>query len=289
MDFTTIIGIIVGFGLIANGIMYTKTGYKVENLGNFVDVSSIVIVIGGTLAAVIASYPLKALKNIPKHFKIMLDEKKFDPMVYIDTLVEFAQLARKNGLLALEEKANELEDPFFKQSIMLIVDATDADRVRTMLNTDLDNLADRHDEGVGIYEKAEAKAPAFGMIGTLVGLVNMLKNMGFGDDASSGAANLGADMSVALITTFYGCILAHLIFSPIANKLRLRNAEEYLCKQIIIEGVLSIQAGENPKFLKEKLISYLSQKQRDKALAGEGGGEEGKEGKGKKEKKKKEK
>ena len=292
MDITTIIGILAGLALIANGIMFTTTGYKVENLGNFLDIPSVIIVIGGTIAAVAASYPIKALKRIPKHMKIMMDEKRYDPMVYIDMLVEFAQLARKNGLLALEEKANELEDPFFKQSIMLIVDATDPDRVRTMLTTDLDNLADRHDEGAGLYEKGAAIAPAFGMIGTLVGLINMLKNMTLDTgDGGGGASNLGADMSVALVTTFYGCIMAHLIFSPIANKLKLRNSEEYLCKQIIIEGVLSIQAGENPKFLKEKLISYLSQKERDKALGQESGGSgqegEGEDGKGKGKKKKK--
>lgn len=290
MDLTTIIGIVAGFLLIVNGIMYTATGYQVGNIMNFFDPPSIIIVVGGTIAAVVASYPIKALKRVPKHMKIMMDEKKFDPQVYIDTLVEFAQLARKNGLLALEEKANELEDPFFKQSIMLIVDATDPDRVRTMLTTDLDNLADRHDEGAGMYDKAAGIAPAFGMIGTLVGLVNMLKNMNLDTSGGGGSSNIGSDMSVALITTFYGCIMAHLIFSPIANKLRIRNAEEYLCKQIIIEGVLSIQAGENPKFLKEKLISYLSQKERDVALGLEGGAEgaEGAEGgKGKKKKKEK--
>lgn len=274
MDITTIVGILLGFALIVNGITFGK-------LGNFWDVPSIVIVLGGTIAAVVASYPISALKQIPKHMKIMMNGKKFNPMQYIDTLVEFAQLARKNGLLALEEKANELTDPFFKQSIMLIVDATDPDKVKEMLNNDLDYLSERHDEGVGLYEKASSVAPAFGMIGTLVGLINMLKSMDM--DSSGGASSLGTDMSVALVTTFYGCILANLIFSPIAKKLRIRNNEEYVCKQIIIEGVLAIQSGENPKFLKEKLISFLSQSDREKALGAEGGeGGEEKPKKGKK-------
>jgi chemotaxis protein MotA len=207
----------------------------------------------------------------------MLDGNKFNPMEYIDTLVDFAQFARKNGLLALEEKARELEDPFFRQGIMLIVDATDPDRVRDMLNNDLDYLSDRHDEGAGLYEKASAMAPAFGMVGTLIGLVNMLKGM---DMDSGGASTLGQDMSVALITTFYGVVLANLFFAPIGKKLRIRNNEEYLCKQIIIEGVLSIQSGENPKFLKEKLTSFLAQQQRESALGEEDGG--GKKGKKKK-------
>lgn len=283
MDISTIIGVGLGAVLVLFGIMFEAgVGINPARLGNFFDASSLLIVVGGTISAVISSYPLKALKQIPKHMKVMMNGKKYDPMQFIETLVEFAQIARKNGLLALEEKANEQTDPFFKQSIMLIVDATDPDKVREMLNNDLDYLSERHEEAVGIYDKASAVAPAFGMIGTLIGLINMLKSLNLEGD---GAGNLGEGMSVALITTFYGCIMAHMFFSPIAKKLSIRNSEEYLCKQIIIEGVLSIQSGENPKFLKEKLISYLSQKQRDMALGDEGGGGEEK-GKKKKEKKK---
>ena len=272
MDLTTIIGIVVGIALIINGIaLDTSNGiaYVIGNLKNFADAPSAIIVIGGTIAAVVANYSPKHLKAIPKHLQIMMDGKKFDPMEYIDTLVDFVQIARKNGLLALEEKANQVDDPFFKQGLMLIVDATDADRVKEMLNNDLDNLVARHEEVVGMYERASSTAPAFGMIGTLVGLINMLKSMNLED--SGGAGSLGASMSVALVTTFYGCILANLIFNPIATKLRIRHSEEELCKTIIIEGVLSIQAGENPKFLKEKLISFLPQRQRE--LASEESGE----------------
>ena len=273
MDLTTIIGFLVGFGLIINGIaLDTSNGvqYLIGNVVNYLDIPSVIIVVGGTAAAVVANYPAKYLKEIPNHFKIIMNGNKFNPMEYIDTLVEFAQIARKNGLLALEEKANQLDDPFFKQSLMLIVDATDADRVREMLNNDLDNLAARHDDAAGMYDKASATAPAFGMIGTLIGLINMLKSMDL-SSAGEGSNSLGAGMAVALITTFYGCLLAHLVFNPIATKLRIRHSEEELCKTIIIEGVLSIQAGENPKFLKEKLISFLRQKQRD--LANEDRGE----------------
>ena len=270
MDITTVVGIILGTILVIFGIIFDLEDpslFVFKNLGNFIDLPSIFIVLGGTLSAVIASYPLNALKQIPKHFKILISGNKYNPMEYIDLLVEFSQVARKNGLLALEEMANKQTEPFFKQSIMLIVDATDPEKVKSMLNNDLDYLAERHSDSVGIYEKASAVAPAFGMIGTLIGLVNMLKNMNL-ESGSGGSSSLGADMSVALITTFYGCVLANLIFSPIAKKLSIRNDEEYLCKQIIIEGVLSIQSGENPKFMKEKLISYLSQKERELALNG---------------------
>lgn len=264
MDISTIVGVLMGLVLIVLGIGFSQ-------LGNFWDLTSFLIVVLGTVAVLIASYPFKVLKNIPKHLKIMTQGNKYDPMKYIDELVEFAQIARKNGLLALESKANEQTDPFFKQSLMLIVDGTDAEKIKEMLSNDLDYLSERHADIVGLYEKGSAVAPAFGMIGTLVGLVNMLKNM---DPTAGGASTLGADMSVALVTTFYGCVLAHLIFGPIANKLSIRNNEEYVCKQIIIEGVLAIQSGQNPKFLKEKLISFLSQKQRD--LASDEGGGKGK-------------
>ena len=167
---------------------------------------------------------------------------------------------------------------------MLVVDAAEEDEIRSRLENELDAIADRHDSGVAIYEKASSYAPAFGMIGTLVGLVNMLKSMNLD---SGGASTLGEDMSVALVTTFYGCILANLIFSPMAKKLRIRNDEEMRYRQIMVEGIMSIQAGDNPKFLKEKLASYLDQKMQTKILNsdGSGGGDDG----GKKKKSKKEK
>lgn len=281
-DVMTLVGIVAGFVMIIFAMAFSMDPITVDftKALNFVDFPSIFVVLGGTIATIVASYPTSTLKKIPKHMKILVSGNRYEPLEYIQTLVEFSQIARKNGLLALEEKANEQTDPFFKQSIMLIVDATDPEKVKNMLENDLDKLATRHEDGVGIYEKASAMAPAYGMIGTLIGLINMLKGM----DMSSGGSNLGKDMSVALITTFYGCILANLIFGSIANKLRVRSDEEYLCKEIIIAGVLSIQSGETPKFMEEKLISFLEQSVRDQALGGGPGGE-GEEG-GKKGKKK---
>ncbi|MEF9998852.1 MAG: motility protein A [Lachnospiraceae bacterium] len=271
MDLTSIIGMVVGIALIIQGI-------GMKQIGNFIDMPSVIIVVGGTFAAVIASYPFRILKNMPRHIKLLFGGKKHNPIKAIDMLVELAQLARKNGLLALEEKANALKDPFFKQSVVLIVDAMDTEKVRELLENQLDNMAARHEEEAGLYDRAAAMAPAFGMIGTLVGLVNMLKGLNL--DAG-GSSNIGEDMSVALITTFYGCVLANLIFMPIAKKLRIRNEEELLYKQLIIEGVLSIQSGDNPKFLKEKLVSYLDQKQQRNILEGKGAGKASKGKKGK--------
>lgn len=238
-----------------------------EKLINFLDPASILITIGCTIFIVVASFPSKMLKAMPKHFKIILNNKMFDPVQYIDQLVELAQIARKNGLLSLEEKANEQTDPFFKQAIMLIVDAYDQDKIRSILENDIECMSARHEDAAAMYDKASSVAPAFGMIGTLVGLINMLKGM----DLSSGSSNIGSDMGTALVTTLYGCILAHMVFGPIATQLRNRDEEEVLCKMIIVEGVMSIQAGENPKFLRERLLTYMAQKQRE--LGGEDGQE----------------
>lgn len=275
MDITSILGVVIG------AVLIVFVGIGPKALGNFWDLPSLAIVLGGTIAAVVASYPLSMLKEMFKHTKILFQGKRYNTGALIETLVEMAQLARKNGLLALEEKANEIDDMFFKSGIMLIVDATEPEEVRSMLENEIDIMSQRHEEGIGIYEKASAYAPAFGMIGTLVGLVNMLQNM---DMSAGGSSTIGQDMGVALITTFYGCVFAHLIFSPIAKKLRIRNEEELLYKQIMIEGILAIQSGDNPKFLKEKLVTYLGQKERGKILDSEGGGAS--EDTGKKKKKK---
>lgn len=270
MDITSILGLVIGMVLIV------FVGITPAKLGNFWDAESLAIVVGGAIAAVVMSYPLSMLKTIPGHFKMLIQGNKYNIPELVNTLEEMAQLARKNGLLALEEKANELDDPFFKQGIMLIVDATEPEEVRSLMENDLDAMAARHEEGIGLYNKASAFSPAFGMIGTLVGLVNMLKGMNLDGD---GASDIGPAMATALITTFYGCMLANLLFSPIANKLSVRNDEEMLYKQIMIEGILAIQAGDNPKFLKEKLVTYISQKRRLKVLDPDAAPEKGKKGK----------
>ena len=201
--------------------------------------------------------------------------KKYNIPKLVDQLVDLAMLARQSGLLALEEKAEEIKDPFLKQSVLMIVDASDPDKVRDMLEKQMDDMIARHDEAAGLYEKASSYAPAFGMIGTLIGLINMLKGLNL--DGGGGASSLGADMSVALITTFYGSGFANIFCQPIAKKLRVREAEEELYCSTVIEGLMGIQAGENPKMLREHLLSCMKQSQQKKLLlkAGEGGGGEG--------------
>ena len=282
MNLNYIIGLVAAFavflfGCVSSVVLEPKfdISFNFDNLLNFFDPASILITIGCTVFIILASFPGDMLASIPKHLGIILNTKKFKPMECIDQLVELAQIARKNGLLALEERANEQKDPFFKQAIMLIVDANDPDKVRSILENDIERMSARHEDAAGMYDKASSIAPAFGMVGTLVGLINMLKGM----DMDTGASNLGSDMGTALITTLYGCILAHMVFGPIATLLRNRDEQEVLCKMIIIEGIMSIQSGENPKFLKERLVTFMSQKER---LLAEDGGNGGKGSKKKK-------
>ena len=269
MNIGYLIGLVVAIGVMVLGMANGFPPYEFEKIGNFGDGPSVMIVIGCTVFILMASFPLKTFLSIPKHFGVMMKNPKQKPENIINSLVDLAQIARKDGLLALEEKANDQEDPFFKQAIMLIVDANDPDRVRATLENDIECMSDRHNAAAAMYDKASAIAPAFGMVGTLIGLINMLKNM----DPTSGSSNIGADMSVALITTLYGCILAHMVFGPVANNLRIRDSEEVLNKMIIVEGITCIQAGKNPKMLREKLLTFVAQKQREKMGEGSGGGE----------------
>ncbi|MCI9513682.1 MAG: motility protein A [Oscillospiraceae bacterium] len=277
MNLTYIIGLVVSLAVMIVGMMFgTGSDGKMTLLPpqiiNFFDASSVFIVIGCTVAIIVASFPPSQLKAIPKHFKTLMNTKRYNPLSVIDELVELAQVARKSGLLALEEKGNQQSDPFFKQCIMLIVDNNEADQVREIMMNDIEQSSARHEAAAGMYDKGSSIAPAFGMVGTLVGLINMLKGMNM--DSAEGAGNIGPAMGTALITTLYGCILAHMIFGPIANQLRQRDEEETLCKLIIVEGIMSIQSGANPKFLREKLMTFMSQQQRD----GGDGGKKGKKG-----------
>jgi chemotaxis protein MotA len=258
MNISGIISLIAAFGLIIYGIGVTK-------LGNFIDPPSIFIVVGGTFAAVAFNYPVSVLSKVPKMLKIAFMPTKYDPEKYLTEMVEYCKTARMKGILALEEAANQCTDPFMKSALMLIVDANDSEKVRSMLDDAISSICDRHESNAALWPKASAIAPAMGMIGTLVGLVNMLKEMDPTDPNS--AATLGANMSTALITTFYGCILAHIIFTPIGNLVTYNHNSEILCKQIIEEGTLAIISGANPRYVEEKLRMMLPQNAKPKKKA----------------------
>ncbi|QSX07193.1 MotA/TolQ/ExbB proton channel family protein [Sedimentibacter sp. zth1] len=253
MDFTIIIGLIAAIGLVLYGI--TGNG----DLNSFWNLSSVCITVGGTFAATFMSVPLKDFLKIPTHFRVAMRKNKVNLNGYIDVLVDLAQEARVKGLLALEEKVNQIEidDDFLKFCVMLIIDALEATKVREQIENEINCIESRHSEVWKLYERAEVFAPAFGMIGTLIGLINMLSTMN-PDDATS----VTKGMATALITTFYGSCLANIFFAPLGNKLKSKHAEEMVVKELIMEGVLSIQAGENPKYLRDKLKSYLITKDR---------------------------
>jgi len=190
--------------------------------------------------------------------KIMMNAIKTKSMEtgrIISMIVTFSEKARREGLLALEDDLDELEDVFLRKGIQLVVDGTDPEIIRNIMETELNNMISRHQDGIKIFEDWGAFAPAFGMIGTLIGLILMLSNI---EDKSA----IGPGMSTALITTLYGAFLANLVFLPIAAKLTYVDKQEVLLREIMIEGTLSIQSGDNPRIVKEKLVSFLTPEMR---------------------------
>lgn len=251
MDLATIIGVISGIVLIVVSIEISG------DLINFWSFSGILIVLGGTIAATLINFPLNKVIGTFKVARIAFQNQTLEPDKTINILVNFAEKARREGLLALEADAEELDEPFLKKGIQLIVDGTDPELVRNILETELTFMEDRHKQSANIFEAMGASAPAFGMLGTLIGLIIMLGHL---DDPSM----IGPGMAVALVTTFYGSILANLIFLPIAGKLKVRSNEEALNKILMLEGILSIQAGENPRIVAEKMKSFLEPSLREK-------------------------
>lgn len=264
MDIASLVGIILGIGLMVLGIISGDQGPAA--LGNFFDLNSVFITIGGSLAGVLASHTLSDFINGLKSFTLAFKTPKADVGEVIKHIIDLSNIARKEGLLALEEAANGIEDEFLKKGVMLVVDGTDPELVRGIMETDLVCVESRHKTNIGFWEKWAALGPAWGMIGTLIGLINMLKLM---DDPST----VGPSMAIALITTLYGSIIANWLCTPTAAKLAVNNETEIMIKEVTVEGLLSIQAGENPRVIEEKLKSFLSPKMRESMLE-QGGGEE---------------
>lgn len=255
MEITTIIGFVAAVLAMIFGISFGSEGLDFGNLGNFIDLTSIFVTIGGTVACLFAAIPFRIFKKVPKHLKMVFVSNKKDPLEYVQIITDLSREARKKGLLALEDKANAFEDEFLKESVLLIVDAIEPDKLKARFQQKLDYIAMRDAEERKLYDMGAALGPAFGMIGTLIGLINMLKSM----NIEEGAGDLGKDMSVALITTFYGSLLANVIFLPISSKLEDAQNKEMLFKEMIIEGVISIKEGENPKYIEEKLMNFVEQ------------------------------
>ena len=251
--------------------MYKRQGFA--GIPHFGDPPSVFITLGGSICCMmIQAKGFPEFINSFKSISIALKKKELNQADAIKNIIDLSNVARKEGLLALEEAANSIEDDFLKKGIMLIVDGTDPELVRNIMQTELDAVDTRHNEKIGFWANWGGMGPAWGMIGTLIGLVNMLYNM---DDMSS----IGPNMAVALLTTLYGSLLSNWICIPVSFKLKMKNDDEITMKQIMVEGLLSIQAGENPRVIEEKLKSFLSpgerENQGDDAQAGEAAAEGG--------------
>lgn len=266
MDIASLLGTLLGLVMVVFGI-YSSSGTFAAIGDSFIDVPSVIITIGGSLAGLLAANKLPDFINGFKAMSLAFKQKNMDPGEVIGNIIRLSNIARKEGLLALEEATNDIEDPFLKKGIMLVVDGTDPELVRAILETDLNCVADRHQKVIAFWEKWAELGPAWGMIGTLIGLVNMLKNL-------TDSASIGPNMAVALLTTLYGSLIANWLCNPIASKLGVNNAQEIILMEVTVEGLLSIQAGENPRIIEEKLKSFLSPKAREGMSSQEGGGEE---------------
>ncbi len=261
MDLASIIGLVVALVLVVFGIVSGDSGFAA--MKNFMDAPSALITFGGAFACQMAANTMADFIGGLKSFTLILKTPEIDEIQIISKIIDLSNTARKEGLLSLEEAAADLDDAFLKKGIMLVVDGTDPELVRGILETELYSTEDRHKTRIGFWSDLGAGGPAFGMIGTLIGLVNMLQNL-------SDAAAIGPAMAVALLTTLYGSLLANWICTPVASKLKVDNDIEIQVKTIMIEGLLSIQAGENPRVIEEKLKSFLAPKDRP---SGEGGDE----------------
>jgi len=248
MDLATIVGLVAAFGLVLYGM-------GIDQLNAFIDMPSVYITVGGSISSTIASFPAARLMNTVSVAKNVLFVKSQSPVTVISQIIEFAEQARREGILALESRALEITDEFMKQGIGLAVDGTEPDLIREILETEIGRMESRHEDGAKIFDFLGAAAPSFGMIGTLVGLVLMLGNM-------SDVASIGPNMAVALITTLYGSILANIVCIPFAEKLKAYSAKEIMVKELMLEGIMALQSGDNPRIVAQKLSVFLEPAQR---------------------------
>src|SRR5690349_20370091 len=259
MDKTTLPGLILALvALLGGAMMEGTTPDKLVMLPAFI------IVFGGTIGAAMISFPLSVTAALPKYFGILVKDVAHDLPHVVDTFVNLADRARREGLLALEQEAGNLE-PFTRRGIQMVVDGSDPALVREILEADIDGMRERHKPGAGFFEAMGGYAPTMGIIGTVMGLVHVLENLSEPD-------KLGPLIASAFLATLYGIFFANAAFLPLASKLKSKSAEEAHLKQLIVEGVLAVQSGDNPRVVREKLDAYLPPAQRGTAANGRGSG-----------------
>lgn len=252
MDLATLIGIVLSFGLVAAAIVTGGSPLI------FVSIPSVLIVVGGTIGATMVNFPLGHVLGVMGVIKKTIFTSMDSPAEIIEKFMDYANRARREGILSLEPLIKEIDDEFLKKGLQLTVDGLEPQTIQEILETEISYLEDRHTIGAEICSTLGAFAPAMGMIGTVIGLVQMLQTM-------SDPSTIGPAMAVALLTTFYGAVLANLVFNPMAGKLKTRSKEEVLLMEMVMNGILSISKGENPRIIEEKLNSFLPPKDRRQA------------------------
>ncbi len=249
MDIATIIGLLAAFGLMISAIM------QGGSLMIFIDVASMIIVIGGTIGTILVHFPLGDILGAFNVARKAFFHKSQSPVETITKLTTFAGKARKEGILSLQSVMNEIDDDFFLKGLQMAVDGQEPEALSDLLDKEIEYVMERHDKGADIFSALASYSPAMGMIGTLIGLVQMLQNM-------SDPSSIGPAMAVALLTTFYGAVIANVIATPIAGKLKLRSASEILNKTLINEGMKAILEGENPRLMEQRLHAFIAPKLR---------------------------
>jgi chemotaxis protein MotA len=250
MDLTTIIGGLISLSVVGYAMATGEGG-----LSLFYNGPSVMIVVGGSIGVTVINFSAEELRGLLKVFMKSVLYKAGTPLQEIERIVSYANLARKEGLLALETKLQEVDDAFFAKGIQLVIDGFSADTVRDIMSLEAEWQRQRHSMGKKMLDQMASYAPAFGMIGTLVGLIQMLVSL-------SDPSKLGAGMAVALITTLYGALMANMVFLPLAGKLDIRARQEALLRELMIEGIVAIQSGEKPQLIKEKLKGFLAPAER---------------------------
>ena len=250
MDIATVLGVISAFGLVCIAI-FMGGGIQL-----FINIPALMIVVGGTLGATMINYPVKDVLGVFKVVKKALFAKKISVTELIKRFVAFAKKSRKEGILTLEDDIKDVSDEFLRKGVQLAIDGLEPQEIGEILETEIDFVRSRHQLGAEIFTTMGTYSPALGMIGTLIGLVQMLQTM---DDASK----IGPAMAVALLTTFYGSIMANIVCLPIAGKLRTRSKEEVLTKEMAIQGIASLSNGDNPRILEQKLQAFIPPNQRE--------------------------
>jgi chemotaxis protein MotA len=252
MDILTILGLIFGFGAVIGG--QVLEGGSLHSITQF---TAAIIVFGGTIGAVMVNYPLHTFVLALKNARLAIFSRGADPRTIIKYISELAAIARKDGLLALESKVRKTQDPFLKKGLQLVVDGTEPKLTREILEIEMAYSEEYHHASAKVFESAGGYAPTIGILGAVLGLIHVMENL-------ADPSKLGAGIAVAFVATVYGVGSANLLYLPLAGKLKLKMREESIIKELIVEGLISLSEGENPRRVEEKLTGFLrdSQKKR---------------------------